>query len=680
MKHFCNRIGEWSLRHGIDRRWGAATLWGTLITLVFDLLWEMQTTFRGMSFMGTYLNALLWGALLALPTLLCARRTRALRLQVAVWELWALLLVANLMYFRTYFSWIPPRSYLIAGNLKDFLPSVVDSLRLTDAILILLPLIFPLLGRRKAPAVPPVGGDSPVQPKGASASSSTTSPSLSGTSLGCRLGGAGVVVALSALLAWGYAQSNGGWKAHINWLAQGCYYGTQPPVIYTLAPVLASQMATAADTLTPEQRSEVEQWLAEQARRQAAYHPVPREERTNLVFILCESLESWVVGATVSGQEVTPCLNAMIADSTTIYCPNVVSQVANGRSIDAQLLMLAGLQPPFDEVYAWRFIDNRYHSLIEAMKLRNSNTRATLMTGDKPVVWNQQLVAERFGIDSLIAQHCYNNDELIGHPAKLSDESFMRQNIAKLGTVWPEGSPAYIQMVTYSGHNPFVLPDKLKRIRVTEEMPAQMADYITMANYTDHALGLMVNYLHQRSDRQHTMVVIVGDHEGLAGNRDSWRQTPAGRRLVDPDPHVPLLILNAPPTTNRRTPGRGDDTPVAAEATSSAATTNSIGQISQSGQIGPRTIAAELGEVDVYTTLLDLLGLYDLAPWKGVGFSAFDPLRPSYVFDSNRQAHPSSSIPSTSSSSTPAIAPSSDSHYDATREVSDKILRYNLLP
>ena len=62
-------------------------------------------------------------------------RRRGAGLTVAV--LLDLLFVTNLMYCRTYYSAIPPTSYLLVGNLADFTESVVDSLRWCD-------LLFPL--------------------------------------------------------------------------------------------------------------------------------------------------------------------------------------------------------------------------------------------------------------------------------------------------------------------------------------------------------------------------------------------------------------------------------------------------------------------------------------------------------------------------------------------------------
>ena len=85
-------------------------------------------------------------------------------------------------------------------------------------------------------------------------------------------------------------------------------------------------------------------------------------------MILAESLESWVLEQTVEGQELTPCLNRLLKDSTTIYAPYVVSQVKGGRSIDAQLMVNTGLLPIDNGVYSLKYPHSTYPSLARAMK------------------------------------------------------------------------------------------------------------------------------------------------------------------------------------------------------------------------------------------------------------------------------------------------------------------------
>ncbi len=76
-----------------------------------------------------------------------------------------------------------------------------------------------------------------------------------------------------------------------------------------------------------------------------------------------------------------------------------------------------------------------------------------------------------------------------------------------------EGKSNYLQIVTYSGHNPFILPDNLKRIHFKGDYPEKMRDFMIMANYTDHGLGILLDYLKSRPDYKDMMIVMIGDHE-----------------------------------------------------------------------------------------------------------------------------------------------------------------------
>lgn len=72
------------------------------------------------------------------------------------------LFIANLMYFRTYFTAIPLDSYLLAANLTDFSSSVSDSMRIADAFFPLSTLFSGVLWwryYREKKEVQPVNGD-----------------------------------------------------------------------------------------------------------------------------------------------------------------------------------------------------------------------------------------------------------------------------------------------------------------------------------------------------------------------------------------------------------------------------------------------------------------------------------------------------------------------------------------
>ena len=101
--------------------------------LLFNAIWCYYTTFTPFSCWESYATAFVATLLLSVPYIL-TRHIAAGVLVMSVLDIW---MVANLMYYRTYFSAIPLSSYMLAGNLEDFLPSVTDSLRWCD-------LLFPI--------------------------------------------------------------------------------------------------------------------------------------------------------------------------------------------------------------------------------------------------------------------------------------------------------------------------------------------------------------------------------------------------------------------------------------------------------------------------------------------------------------------------------------------------------
>ena len=532
-----------------------AAIGGFVMVITWSVLWSSVTTFRGMSFPEVYINTAILALLLALPTALGARRW----VQLVVWLTFAAILEANLMYCRTYLSWIPLSSYMLAGNLSDFTASITDSVRWCDSIPAIIAIASSIMiGRRSKDRPHPT----PL------------------TALFILIG---ALTAVSAAFALG----RGGINSHIETMRGSCYYSTTPPVIYTVPATLLAGSFSAEDSITPAARQRVAAWRARQRELDAGYPIAGREGRRNLVVIFCESLESWLIGAKADGDKtITPYLNSLVADSTTLYIPHVLSQAGTGRSIDGQLLMLAGLMPLDDAVWSMRYPDHTYHSIPEAMHRRNADTRTMLLTIDKPITWNQSLVAKAFEIDTMLSRDCWEMTEMVGNPAKLSDGAFMAQSVDKLkGGLWPEGQPAYIHLVTYSGHNPFRLQKELQGIDIKGDYPERMRDYMTMANYTDRSLRPMIEYLKSRPDWDSTMVVIVGDHEALGTNRAEWLSIPEAAALLKPEAEVPLIILNSP------VHGRIDK---------------------------------QIGQVDVYSTITDLMGLRRHA-WTGMGQSALSP-------------------------------------------------------
>lgn len=528
---------------------------GIFLTFVaFDVIWCMDTTFASFSFFETYATKII--ATLALAGVYALTRCRWA--QIVVMALLDVLLVANLMYFRTYYSAIPASSYLEAGNLADFKASVTDSLRWADIVLPLITIATAVMAfRYKATKRQP---------------------------LTAVLKWWAAPLAGFALLLTGVNLCKGGFHKSLRSVRQSAYLCSADAPIFSVFGCIWYDITDAAEPITPEKQAEIERWLASQPKHQPADSVT--EKRSNLLIVFAESLESWVLEKKVDGKEITPCLNRLLKEKSTLYAPNVLTQVKGGRSIDAQLMICSGLLPLMSGTYSSLYYDNTFYTLQKAMR-GLKHPRSYLLTIDKVSTWNQGAVARSFGTDTIISYHDFKMTEAFGTHKRIGDASFFQQCREKIerGEVWKPGESVYMQFVTYSGHAPFKLPDHLRTITFPASIPEKAADYMTTAHYTDKAIGDFVAYLKTLPQYKKTIVVIVGDHEGLASYRQELVGNPACRGLVSDKQLTPFIVLNSP--------------------------------------VGMR-YDKFMGQIDIYPTLLNLMQL-DAYRWHGLGQSILDP-------------------------------------------------------
>lgn len=524
--------------------------------ILFDAIWCIDTTFASFSYLETYLSKLFIATLLLLPYILFRRKG----IESVILFCLDSLLICNLLYFRTYYTHIPLSSYVLAGNLTDFTESVRDSFRMIDVLLPLSSVVTIFMAFRK--------------------------PDRKGSSLIRRLPGYFAVLVGTALLNMACLSFYGGFHQSFNAIRQSPYLCSSCAPMFTVFGCVYYDLTEQQQEITPEIDQRIGSWLA----AQPAWTPLPDsiETRRNCILILAESFESWVLEQEVEGQEITPCLNRLLKEPTTLYAPHVLTQVKGGRSIDAQLMINAGMLPLNSGAYSSLYPDNHYATLPKAMhELKHS--RNYLLTIDKVSTWNQGAIAYSFGLDTIIAYHDFRKAEAFGTHKRIGDVPFFEQCSEKIsdGEVWKQNETVFMQFVTYSGHAPFVLPQHLQEISFSDSIPAKAADYMKTARYTDKALGQFVDFLKSRPEYKETLIVITGDHEGLAFYRNELCQAPAMQGIVSDKPYTPLIILNSP--------------------------------------VGMR-YEDVMGQIDIYPTLLQLLGL-ERYPWKGMGQSILSPTK-----------------------------------------------------
>lgn len=542
--------------------------------IVFDFIWCSYTTFTPFSTIESYTTKAIAAIALLTPYLLFRRW----KLQIVVLLLLDFLLIANLMYYRTYYTTIPLSSYTLVSNLSDFTQSVYDSVRWYDIVFPLSTVTIALLFfqnkryKTKPVAVP------------------------------WRTTLAIFIVACASFGA--ITAMNGGFKSAYSQIKYSAHLYASGAPMYTIFGSLYYDFIEQKPAYTPEIQKEIEEWLAKKPK----LHPLSSniEKRTNCIVIFVESLESWILEKTIENQEITPYLNRLLKDSTTLYAPYVLTEVKGGRSIDAQLLLCAGLLPINSGTYSTLYTGNTYYTLEKALKEKR-HTHNYLLTVDKKNTWNQELVAQSFGIDTIISYPDFKLTEAFGPRKRVGDVSFLKQCREKIekGEVWKKNENVYLQFVTYSSHNPFRMPDELKQVSFSSAVPQVMNDYMSVVNYTDRAIGEFVEFLKTMPEYKETLIVITGDHEGLATRRAELCNDPYAKDIVSDKQFTPFIVVNSP--------------------------------------VGLR-YEKVMGQIDMYPTLLNLLQLDDYY-WTGLGQSIFDPNKKGFAVNPQMQVEGEDATP-----------------------------------
>jgi phosphoglycerol transferase MdoB-like AlkP superfamily enzyme len=322
-------------------------------------------------------------------------------------------------------------------------------------------------------------------------------------------------------------------------------------------------------TVTDEERAMVDRFLAEDCPNYTD-NPYSADGRRNLVLIIVESLHTWPIGMQVDGREVTPVMNSLVAGDSVIYAPHVLFQTSHGHSSDAHFIYNTGLLPLRDGVVAVHHGDGPYPTLAAA--LPGYDCREIICTPG--VNWNQNVTARTYGFDTL-----YTREHLaaaLKRQGNIDDAAL----VDYAGGLLPSlHQPFFLEMVTMTMHAPYTdgkLPPSW--ITTSDTLNAEARGYLNCVHLTDSCIGVFINDLQRHGLAGNTVLAIVSDHTQLYRNRVMGI---SDYDAVPDDWGIPLIIA-------------GCDTTLRYDAV--------------------------IGQVDVYPTLLDVMGA-NAYPWKGLGHS-----------------------------------------------------------
>ena len=228
----------------------------------------------------------------------------------------------------------------------------------------------------------------------------------------------------------------------------------------------------------------------------------------NVVFLQIESLENFVIGKKVLGQEITPNLDKLMKKS--FYFDNIYEQNNAGNSIDCDMMANTGLLTLGDSITFLTHADVKYKSLP---RILNENGYTTISThAERASDWNwSEAHSNALGYQDMWDIDSYKLDDIFG--MGLSDHSFLNQYADKLKTL---KEPFFSTIPTLSSHGPFDLPDKYRELKLPKNIDdTKLGGYFQSVHYTDKQIGFFIDKLEKIGLLNDIVLVIYGDHGGV---------------------------------------------------------------------------------------------------------------------------------------------------------------------
>lgn len=291
------------------------------------------------------------------------------------------------------------------------------------------------------------------------------------------------------------------------------------------------------------------------------------KEKQNLIVIIVESLNSWLINFKLDSIEVTPHLNQLCQENNSILALHIQPQVKSGRSSDAHFMYNTGLLPINNGAVAVRFGEAEYPSLAKALK----GYKSLSMVCDDAKYWNQETAFNSYGFTQL-----YDSRSMMNTSGNINDHILLEKAANQIKHV---DFPFYAQLVTISMHYPYnTLEIPSTNISKSKLYTKDIRNFLEKAHFCDNAIGKFIQELKETGIYEKSLIAIISDHNEIDKNQIENR-----KETLPEDKEIAMIILNGSQKLN---------------------------------------YTSKMEQIDIYPTLLDLMGANNY-PWKGLGHSIF---------------------------------------------------------
>lgn len=319
--------------------------------------------------------------------------------------------------------------------------------------------------------------------------------------------------------------------------------------------------------LTKEQKKEIEKFYSDHGLRVTG-RTAPDHVK-NAIFILVESYLSVTSDLIIDGKEITPNLNKLKHDSTVYFNGHMRPNVSIGESADGQYIYMAGLLPLHAEITVSKAKNNTIYGLPEQLKKKYKDLKSHTIIPTNPTLWEQKPMSEAYGFDKLYSMLDYQAD------MKDNDNNdFLTDGMIFKYAAYKDHSnsqPFFSLILTMSMHQPYDSFIKHGFELTDKSLPQSYKNYLNSCHYTDMQIGKYLDVLKKEGLYDNSLIIIVADHDARPRYLDM-----EGKISDD----IPIYIIN--------------------------------------GGFKPSSAwDGECNQLDVYTTILDIMGID--SQWRGLG-------------------------------------------------------------
>lgn len=258
-------------------------------------------------------------------------------------------------------------------------------------------------------------------------------------------------------------------------------------------------------SLTPEERKSLNDYLAALSDGNADHHaPTDR----NLIFIIVESLDADMIGATVGGKEVTPVMNSLAASHGSVCALKMTSQIGAGSSCDGQLMYNLGVLPTLYGVGSVDFVPH-LKNIPSLPHLLPKQYTSEAIFADGGSGWGKTEAYLVYGYAQQYSNHAFRH---------MADGTRSTDGLMLHFALQRAQQPFYMQLLTIQMHYPSDTGALRTLTFETDSLPEERVRYLNCTADFDRNLGIFIDGLKKAGRWDNTTLVIASDH-----NYQKWK-------------------------------------------------------------------------------------------------------------------------------------------------------------